>query len=149
MSIYRKDFPLLSRKINSNPVIYFDNASTTQKPQAVIQAVNKYYKQENSNVHRGMNPLADKATTLYEEGRATAAKFINASREEIIFTKGTTESINIIARCWALDNLKKNDTVLLSMAEHHANIVPWMQIQKQIGFKIKWIPLLNDVTIDM
>src|SRR3989338_3804420 len=125
----RDKFPILKKTINDNPLIYFDNAATSQKPQAVIDAVTDFYKNHNANVHRSLNPLADEATKMYEAARDTARKFINAKfREEVIFTRGATEGINLVAQTWGRQNLKKGDRVVVSIGEHHANIVPWLQL---------------------
>src|SRR3989338_11004792 len=119
----RKDFPLLSQKINGKPIIFIDNASTTQKPKEVIEAVSGFYKHTNANVHRGVYPLSEEATKQYEAAHAVVAKFINASPEEIIFTKNTTESINLLAYTLT-QQLEKDDEIVLTEMEHHSNIVP-------------------------
>jgi len=144
--IKRSDFPILQKKINGRPLVYFDNAATTQKSNFVLKALGDYYRHYNSNVHRGSNPLADAATRRYEAARDIVANFIKAEREEIIFTRGTTEAINLVARTWGEANLKAGDVVILSIAEHHANIVPWLQRQAKQKIKIKYIPLHSDGT---
>ncbi|MFA5886570.1 MAG: SufS family cysteine desulfurase [Patescibacteria group bacterium] len=146
--IKRSDFPILTKKIVGRPLVYFDNAATTQKPLSVIKATSEYYSKFNSNVHRGINPLAEEATKRYEESRDIIAAFISAHREEVIFTRGATESINLVARSWGEANLKKSDTLVLSVAEHHSNIVPWLQLQIKIGFKILYIPIKADGRLD-
>lgn len=146
MENIRTQFPILAKKINEQPLIYFDNAATTQKPQAVIDAVKYFYENHNANVHRGMNPLADEATKLYEAARDTVKTFINAaSRQEVVFTSGATAGINLVAQAWGRQNLKKGDRVVLSIAEHHANFVPWLQL-KELGVEIDVIPLQNSST---
>ena len=146
---HRSDFPLLNKQINGEPIVYFDNAATTQKPQVVIDALSDFYVKSNANVHRGINPLAEEATKLYEDARSTVANFINADRKEIIFTRGTTESINLVARAWGEEFLKSGDIVVLSQAEHHANYVPWLQLKEKIGIKLSVIPLLASGDLDL
>lgn len=146
----RQNFPILQKIIDGNPLVYFDNAATTQKPQAVIDAIRDFYEQHNSNVHRGINPLAEEATKRYEAARDTIKNFINATkRQEIIFTRGATESINLVAQAWGRKNLQKGDRIIVSMAEHHANIVPWLQLKNEIGIEIDFIPLSDDYQIDL
>jgi len=130
-------------------MVYFDNAATAQKPLAVIQATDEYYRQHNANVHRGLNPLAEEATRMYEAARDDIAAFINADCEEVIFTKGATEGINLVARAWGEANLKRGDIVVLSIAEHHANIVPWLQLKSKLGIKLSYIPVKADGALDM
>jgi len=147
--IKRSDFPILKRKINGRPLVYFDNASTVQKPGAVIKSLVDYYERHNANVHRGMSPLAAEVTRLYEESRQTVAAFIGAAPAEIIFTRGTTESINLVARTWGDRELRAGDIVILSLAEHHANIIPWLQLRDRIGIRLEYIPLHADGTWNM
>lgn len=146
----RKQFPILDTKINQKPLIYFDNAATTHKPKSVIEEIVKFYEVANSNVHRSINPLAELATNLYEESRKKIAKFINASSyDEIIFTKNATESINLVAKTWGMSHLKRGDVVVLPISEHHSNIVPWLQLKRDIGIEIRYIPLNNSGALDM
>ena len=141
---FRKDFPILNQKINGQSLIYLDNAATSQKPQCVIDEVSKYYNQINSNVHRGVHTLSQKATEAYEASRNTIQKFINAKHnKEVVFTKGTTEGINLIANSWGIKNLNKEDEILISTMEHHSNIVPWQMICEYTGAKLKVAPI-ND-----
>ncbi|MFA5184766.1 MAG: SufS family cysteine desulfurase [Patescibacteria group bacterium] len=147
--IKRTDFPILTRKIKGRTLVYFDNAATAQKPRAVIAATVAYYKKYNANVHRSLNPLADEATKRYEAARDTIAAAILARREEVIFTRGATEGINLVARTWGAENLKPNDRIVLSLAEHHANIVPWLQLQAKIGFKLDYIPVKDSGALDI
>src|SRR6266542_1758132 len=122
----RADFPILHQKVHGKPLIYFDNAATSQKPRAVIDALVHYYEHDNANVHRGIHELSNRATTAYEAARSRAAKFINArSADEIVFTRGTTEGINLVANAWGARNLKAGDVILLTEMEHHSNLVPW------------------------
>lgn len=143
--IKRSDFPILENK----KIIYFDNASTSLKPQAVIESEADYYSNYGVNVHRGLSPLAEETTSLFEASRKKVADFINAGKEEIIFTSGATMSINLVARTWGEYNLKKGDKVILSIAEHHANIVPWLQLKEKIGIEISYIPLSEDGSLDI
>ena len=147
--IKRSDFPILKKKINGHNMIYFDNAATSQKPTVLIKSLENYYSKYNANVHRGLNPLAEEATRQYEEARKVLAQFVSASLSETIFTRGATEGINLIARTWGEDNLQAGDIVVLSRAEHHANIVPWLQLQKKKGIKLLYIPLHQNGELDM
>ncbi len=143
----RKEFPILHQKIRSCPLVYLDNAATTQKPRAVIACISSYYEQYNSNVHRGAHFLANLATDSMEKSRDVVQHFLGAShREEIVFTQGTTDGINLVAHAWALSNLSAGDEILVSLSEHHANIVPWQQICKKTGALLKVIPLNADGT---
>lgn len=144
----QRDFPILQEKVNGKRLIYLDNTATTQKPNVVIDAMNEYYKKENANVHRGVYLLAQRATEAYERAHEIVARFINASFEEVIFTKGTTESINLLAYSLA-HTLQKGDEIVLSEMEHHSNIVPWQQVAKRKGAKIRYIPLTKDFRLDM
>src|SRR5688572_5108756 len=122
----RSEFPILHQKVNGHDLIYFDNAATSQKPRRVIDTLRDYYEHDNANVHRGIHELSNRASAAYEASRARAAKFLNArSADEIVFTRGTTESINLVAHSWAAKFLKEGDKVLLTEMEHHSNIVPW------------------------
>lgn len=145
----RADFPLLAQQVHGKPLVYLDNAATTQKPNVVIDTLSTYYRTQNSNVHRGAHALADAATAAFEGARQTVADFINASREEIIWTRGTTESLNLAAQCHGRSQLKPGDEVLISALEHHANIVPWQQACAATGASLKVIPLLADGSLDM
>jgi cysteine desulfurase / selenocysteine lyase len=138
----RDDFPILRQRIHGKPLIYFDNAATSQKPRVVIEALNDYYQRYNANVHRGIHSLAERATKEYERARETVARFINApSPECVIFTRGTTEAINLVAYSWARTNLNKGDEILTTWMEHHSNTVPWYQACEQTAAVIKRIPL--------
>lgn len=140
----RKQFPVLHQEVNGKPLIYFDNAATSQKPIAVINALVNYYQQDNANIHRGIHTLAERATQAYEETRRHAQKFVNANEpEEIIFTKGTTEGINLVAQAYGRKFLNAGDEIIISAMEHHSNIVPWQILAKQTGAKIKVAPI-ND-----
>lgn len=138
----REDFTILRTKINGKPLIYLDNAATTQKPKAVIDTLNKYYSEINSNVHRGVHFLSEKATDAYEASRKTVQKFINAKKpEEIVFVRGTTEAINLVAGTYGIHNIKENDEIIISTLEHHSNIVPWQILCEKTGAKLKVIPI--------
>ncbi len=144
----RKDFPILNRKINGNQLIFLDNASTSQKPQQVIDSIKNYYEEHNANPHRSIYKLCEEATEIYEKAHEDTSKFINASsKEEIIFVRNTNEAINLVMYSWALNNLKSGDEILLSVMEHHANIVPWQYLQK-FGIKLKFISLNGNGTLD-
>jgi len=139
----KKDFPIFSNS-NNKPFIYFDNAATTQKPISVINKINDYYTKYNSNVHRGVYSIAEQATSRYESTRLKIQSFINSKKSEsIIFTKGATESINLIANSWGYENLSKGDEILITEMEHHSNIVPWQIISKIKGAKLKYIPIVK------
>lgn len=138
----RRHFPILNRIVKDKPLVYFDNAATTQKPIEVIDALTDYYKFYNANIHRGIHSLAEEATAAYEATRDTVQQFINAEhREEIIFTRGVTESVNLVAYTWARTNLKAGDEIIISGMEHHSNIVPWQLIVEMTGAKLKVIPV--------
>jgi cysteine desulfurase/selenocysteine lyase len=144
-STVRDDFPALHQKVNGKPLVYFDNGATAHKPQVVIDALSHFYEHDNSNVHRGLHALSMRATDAYEGARTRVAKFINAAApEEIIFTRGTTESINLVAASWGGANLKAGDVILLTEMEHHSNLVPWQLIAKRTGAKLRYLPVTGD-----
>jgi cysteine desulfurase/selenocysteine lyase len=135
-------FPVLHQKVHGKPLVYFDNAATTQKPQSVLDALTGYYNNDNSNIHRGAHALADRATRYFEETRDTIKEFVNAREAaEIIFTKGTTESINLVAATFGRKFIKKDDEIIISTMEHHANIVPWQMLCEEVGAILKIIPI--------
>ncbi|HKJ81954.1 MAG TPA: aminotransferase class V-fold PLP-dependent enzyme, partial [Ignavibacteriaceae bacterium] len=141
----RKDFPILSEKVHGKNLCYLDNAATTHKPKTVIDALSKYYETINSNVHRGVHTLSELATNAYEGSRETVKNFINASCEkEIIFTRGTTESINLVAQTFGRQNLNEGDEVLITGMEHHSNIVPWQMICEEKKVILKVVPINED-----
>ncbi|MDF1629160.1 MAG: cysteine desulfurase [Alcanivoracaceae bacterium] len=144
----RAQFPILSQTVRGKPLVYLDNGATTQKPEAVIQAVDAYYRECNSNVHRGAHYLSDEATARFENARQSVADFVNASREEIIWTRGTTESINLVANCYGA-SLKAGDEVIISTLEHHSNIVPWQMACERSGATLKVIPMQPDGSLDL
>jgi cysteine desulfurase/selenocysteine lyase len=140
----RSDFPILSTRVHGHPLVYLDNGATTQKPRAVIDAIVRYYESQNANIHRGVYQLSQTATNLYEHGRAKVARFLNAAEDrEIIFTRGTTEGINLVAASWGRAFLKPGDEVIVTALEHHSNIVPWQMIAEATGAHVRFIPV-ND-----
>ncbi len=146
----RADFPILNQEVNGNPLIYFDNAATSQKPLSVIKALDEYYQSINSNVHRGAHTLSTKATEAFEGARDKVAQFVNASsRNEIVFTRNATEAINLVAYSWALNNLKPGDEIITSVMEHHSNIVPWQMIAQKTGAVLKHVGLTAAETLDL
>lgn len=144
LSNLRVDFPVLDQHVGGHPLVYLDNAATTQKPRAVIDAVARFYERDNSNVHRGLHALSMRATDGYEAARTRTAKFINAADSaEVIFTSGTTASVNLVAQSWARDNLKPGDVVLCTEMEHHSNMVPWQIVCQQTGATLKYVPVVG------
>ena len=140
----RRDFPILQQEVNGKPLVYLDNAATTQKPQAVIDALTTYYEHDNANIHRGIHTLAERATTAYEATRQAAKEFINAREvEEVIFTQGTTDGINLVASSYGRSNIREGDEIIISAMEHHSNIVPWQLLCEQTGAVLRVIPI-ND-----
>ncbi|HXL56740.1 MAG TPA: aminotransferase class V-fold PLP-dependent enzyme, partial [Chitinophagaceae bacterium] len=138
----RKDFPILSSKVNGKPLVYFDNAATSQKPWSVIKAIEHYYTDLNSNVHRGVHHLSQKATDAFEASRKKIADFINAEHDyEVVFTKGTTEGINLVAHCYGKQFVQPGDVIIISALEHHSNIVPWQLLCEDRGAQLKIIPI--------
>ena len=138
----RQQFPVLQRLVKGKPLVYFDNAATSQKPQVVIDSLVRYYSEFNANIHRGIHTLADEATAAYEATRDTVKQFINAeSREQIIFTRGTTESINLVAYTWGRQQVKAGDEIIISAMEHHSNIVPWQILCQETGAQLKVVPV--------
>ncbi|WP_223591951.1 cysteine desulfurase [Neobacillus bataviensis] len=146
----RKQFPILDQEVNGKPLVYLDSSATSQKPLKVIEAVEKYYREINSNVHRGVHTLGTRATDAYEGAREKVRKFINAkSTQEVIFTRGTTTSINTVAASYAAANLKEGDEIVITYMEHHSNIIPWQQVARRTGSQLKYIPLQEDGTISL
>ncbi len=146
----RQDFPILKRTVYNRPLVYFDNAATTQKPQVVIDAITKYYEQDNANIHRGVHYLSQIGTQAYEDSRKAVKVFINAEHNyEVIFTRGTTESINLVASSFGKKYLKKGDEILVSGLEHHSNIVPWQMICEEKEAKLAVIPMLENGELDL
>jgi cysteine desulfurase/selenocysteine lyase len=150
-ALIRTDFPILDQEVRPGvPLVYLDNAATSQKPLAVIEAMNDYYRRYNANVHRGIHKLSDQATSAYEDARKRIGKFINASSfREMIFTRNTTESINLVAYSWARANLQAGDVVLSTEMEHHSNIVPWQLLAGQTGVEVRYVPVTDEGMLDM
>ena len=146
----KKDFPILSRLIYEKPLVYLDNAATTQKPRSVIQKLVDYYEKYNSNVHRGVHALSIEATDLFEESRLKVANFIKAQTpESIIWTRNTTEAINLIANTWGMDQINSGDEIVLTEMEHHSNLVPWQKIAKDKGATLRFIPITEDGQLEL
>ncbi|OKH26675.1 cysteine desulfurase [Hydrococcus rivularis NIES-593] len=146
----RSDFPILHQEVNGKPLIYLDSAATSQKPLAVLDTLRNYYERDNANVHRGAHTLSVRATEAYESARDKVAKFVNAaSRQEIVFTRNATEAINLVAYSWGLNHLKEGDEILLSVMEHHSNLVPWQIIAQKTGAAIKYVGLTDTEELDL
>ncbi|NNF08116.1 MAG: cysteine desulfurase [Candidatus Eisenbacteria bacterium] len=145
----RKDFPILERQVHEKQLVYLDSAATSQKPQAVLDALDAYYEKHNANVHRGVHQLAAEATEAYEGARGKVAKFIGADVSQIVFTKNATEAINLVARSWGTANLEPGDEVLLTVMEHHSNLVPWQQLAEAKGLVLKHVGITEDYELDM
>ena len=149
VSKIRADFPILAREVNGKPLVYLDNGASSQKPEVVINAITQAYKEEYANVHRGLHYLSNLATEKYESVRGVVAKFLNASDEnEIILNTGTTEGINMVAYGWAMEHLKQGDNIVLSVMEHHANIVPWHFLRERMGIELKWVEIDDHGNLD-
>jgi cysteine desulfurase/selenocysteine lyase len=141
----RADFPILNQQVHGQPLIYLDNAATSQKPRSVIQALVNYYERDNANVHRGIHELSNRSTNAFEAARLRVARFINAPAvEEIVFTRGTTEGINLVAQSWGAKNLKAGDVILLTEMEHHSNLVPWQLVAERTGARVAFLPVTGD-----
>jgi cysteine desulfurase/selenocysteine lyase len=150
ISDIRAQFPILDQEVNEKPLVYLDSSATSQKPLQVIEAVEKYYREINSNVHRGVHTLGTRATDAYEGAREKVRKFINAkSIQEVIFTRGTTTSLNTVAASYAAANLTQGDEIVITYMEHHSNIIPWQQVARRTGAQLKYIPLQEDGTISL
>ena len=146
----RRDFPVLDQEVNGHPLVYLDNAATTQKPEQVIEAISNYYRRDNANVHRGAHTLSDRATRAFENARERAARFINSpAASQVIWTSGTTEAINLVANSWGRSNLKPGDRILVSWLEHHSNIVPWQLVAAATGAELVPIPVTDGGEIDL
>ncbi len=142
----REDFPILRQKVHGHPLVYLDNAATSQKPRVVLEAMDRFYRNDNSNVHRGIHELSRRSTVAFEGARDRTASFLHARESaEIIFTRGTTESINLVAHAWGDKNIKSGDTILLTQMEHHSNIVPWQLLAARTGAKLAYVPVRGDV----
>ena len=141
----RSEFPILAQEVNGKPLVYFDNAASSQKPQAVIDSISRYYERDNANVHRGLHELSSRATDAYEAARGKLARYLGAqSSDEIVFTRGTTEAINLVANTWGVQNLKAGDVILLTEIEHHSNLVPWQMLAARTGATLRFVPVADD-----
>jgi cysteine desulfurase/selenocysteine lyase len=145
----REDFPILAQQVHGHPLIYFDNAATSQKPNVVIHTLSDFYEHDNSNVHRGLHELSNRATAAYENSRKRLASYLGAEPQEIIFTRGTTESINLVVRAWGDTNIGKGDVILLTEMEHHSNLVPWQLIAKRKAARLRFVPITPDGLLDL
>ena len=146
----RADFPILDQPVHGKPLVYFDNAASSQKPRAVIGAISHYYERDNANVHRGLHELSSRATDAYEGARAKVARYLGAaSAEEIVFTRGTTEAINLVAQTWGAKFVREGDVILLTEMEHHSNLVPWQMLAERSGARLRFLPILDDGTLDL
>lgn len=144
----REDFPVLEQEVHGYPLIYFDSAASSQKPRAVVDALTHYYEHDHANVHRGLHELSSRATSLYEQARQRAADYIGArSADEIVFTRGTTEGINLVAQAWGGKYLREGDVILLTEMEHHSNLVPWQLIAERTGAQLRFVPVSEDGTL--
>src|SRR5438105_10512177 len=145
----REDFPILRERAHGHPLIYLDSAATSQKPKAVLDALRNYYEHNNANVHRGLHELSSRATEAYETSRQHVAKYIGAATaDEIIFTRGTTEGINLVAQAWGGKFLHAGDVILLTEMEHHSNLVPWQLLAERIGVQLRFVPVRDDGTLE-
>jgi len=147
LAAVRADFPALDQSVHGRPLVYLDNAATTQKPRQVIEAIARYYQSDNANVHRGVHALSERATDAYESAREKVRAFLNAaSVREIVFTRNATESINLVARAWGDANVRAGDEVLITAMEHHSNIVPWQQLCERSGARLRVAPIDDRAT---
>jgi len=141
-AVLRRDFPILDQEVNGRALVYLDNAATTQKPDSVLAVLESFYRRDNANVHRGIHELSRRATVAYEDARVRVARFIGAADSaEVIFTRGTTESINLMAWSWGLDVLREGDEILLTEMEHHSNVVPWQLVARRTGATLRWLEI--------
>jgi cysteine desulfurase / selenocysteine lyase len=146
--VIREDFPILREQVHGHPLIYFDSAATSQKPRAVLDALRHYYEHENANVHRGLHELSSRATEAYEKARQRVASYLGAATaDEIVFTRGTTESINLVAQAWGEKFIRKGDMILLTEMEHHSNLVPWQLLAERTGARLRFVPVCDDGTL--
>ncbi len=146
---YRGDFPILVRQVHGKPLVYLDNSATSQKPQVVLDALNDYYTRLNANVHRGLHTLSEEATNAYEDARERVAQFINVPARNLVFVRNTTEGINLVASAWGRKNVKAGDEIILSVMEHHSNIVPWQMLARETGAVIRYFDIHDDGSLDM
>ena len=145
----RAEFPILARQIHGEPLAYLDNGATAQKPLAVIEALDAYWREHNANVHRGVHTLSEEATALYEEARATVASHLGADRREVVFVRNATEALNLVAYSWGRTNLQAGDRIVVTEMEHHSNVVPWYQVAQEKGAHLDWAPIDGDGRLDL
>ena len=145
----RAEFPILAREIHGNPLAYLDNGATSEKPLAVIETLDRYWREHNANVHRGVHTLSEEATALYEEARAIVAAHLGADRREVVFVRNATEALNLVAYSWARTNLSEGDRIVITEMEHHSNVVPWYQVTQEKGAHLDWAPITDDGRLDM
>src|SRR5512138_1011314 len=145
----RAEFPILAREVHGEPLAYLDNGATAQKPLAVLDALDAYWREHNANVHRGVHTLSEEATALYEEARKTVASHIGADRREVIFLRNATEALNLVAYSWARTNLVEGDRIVITEMEHHSNVVPWYQVAREKGAHLDWAPITDEGRIDV
>jgi cysteine desulfurase/selenocysteine lyase len=145
----RRDFPILARHVHDRPLVYLDSAASSQKPQQVLDAARHYYQTSHANIHRGVYVLSEEATIAYEQAHERVAHFIHADWEEMVFTKNTTEALNLVAYAWGLQHLREDDEVVLTQLEHHSNIVPWQQIARRTGATVRYIRIDAQGHLDM
>jgi cysteine desulfurase/selenocysteine lyase len=149
VSRIRRDFPILGRTVHGRPLVYLDNAATTQKPRVVTAALTDFYENHNANVHRGIHTLAEESTVAYEEARRHVAEFVGADPRQVVFTRNTTESLNLVAQAWARPRLGRGDVILLTEMEHHSNLVPWQLVAEQTGAELRFIPITDEGILDL
>jgi cysteine desulfurase / selenocysteine lyase len=145
----RAEFPILAREINGRPLAYLDNGATSEKPLAVIETLDRYWREQNANVHRGVHTLSEQATALYEEARRTVASHLGADRREVIFVRNATEALNLVAYSWGRTNLTAGDRILVTEMEHHSNVVPWYQVAQEKGAHLDWAPITGEGRLDL
>ena len=145
----RAEFPILAREVHGEPVAYLDNGATAQKPLAVIETLDRYWREHNANVHRGVHTLSEEATSLYEEARQTVAAHLGADRREVIFVRNATEALNLVAYSWARTNLSEGDRIVVTEMEHHSNVVPWYQVAQERGAQLDWAPVTDEGRLDL
>src|SRR3954447_18737911 len=143
------EFPILARRGHGEPLAYLDNGATAQKPLAVIDTLDRYWREHNANVHRGVHTLSEEATALYEEARTTVASHLGADRREVVFVRNATEALNLVAYSWGRPNLSAGDRVVITEMEHHSNVVPWSQVTQEKGAHLDWAPITDDSRLDM
>jgi cysteine desulfurase/selenocysteine lyase len=145
----RAEFPILARQVHGKPLAYLDNGATAQKPLAVIEALDRYWREQNANVHRGVHTLSEEATSLYEDARRTIASHLGADRREVIFVRNATEALNLVAYSWARTNLTEGDRIVVTEMEHHSNVVPWYQVAREKGAHLDWAPITDEGRLDL